>query len=242
MEFIPSKREILRRKIAFTSLMASLTCGMFLFARWFDIPLPTVFWLVYLILFSVIGILTFPFLHTLRKRKLTLTQAEINLSDARISSLYLIKDIVSIAVKHRKNGIIREIRLIFNDGKSMYLSAFEEQFDVLKDVLDGSLDPDIKRTERFERFDYDHPLFYPCLGFLLSGSFLALVKAIALQAFDSSRFASSAISALLFFLGPYFIQKRPIGSRTSKPRFASDLLIGIAMILGAALFLFTGWI
>jgi hypothetical protein len=233
MQFIPSRREILRRKIAFTSLMASLTTGMLLFAYLFDVPLPPLFWLVYIVLFSMIGFATFPFLLSLSKRRMTLTQTEILFPTVRTSAGRFIEDIRSIAIKRRRNGIIREIRIRFRDGKSMVLSAYEEQFELLKETLDNHLQHDVERTERFERFDYDHPLFYPGLGFLLSGGFIAFTRTVATHPFNSSKIPSFAVSGLLTFLGVYFILARPIGSQLDKNRFAVDLTIGIALLLGA---------
>ena len=60
----------------------------------------------------------------------------------------------------------------FRNYKYHYINAFEEKFELLKDTLLGQLNNEVFVKEIHEPINFDHILFYPVLGLIIS--FLSL--------------------------------------------------------------------
>ncbi len=91
---------------------------------------------------------------------------------------YLLIDVQAVRIKRRSTGTIREISLFLQNRKRLSINGFEDEFEQLKDTLIHNLDQSISIREVIEPMDFDHPLFYPIFGTLMSLGFVLIIKII----------------------------------------------------------------
>ena len=91
---------------------------------------------------------------------------------------YLLIDVRAVRIKRRSTGTIREISLFLQNRKRLSINGFEDEFEQLKNALIHKFNPMISTCEVKEPMDFDHPLFYPIFGTLMSLGFVMLIKVI----------------------------------------------------------------
>ena len=178
MEFIVSEKELYRRKKAFATLLTSMTAGIFLFSYLFRLPLFMVFYLPILPLFLFFYYLTLQYLNSLSQVKIHILDEEIEREKSNIIEKYDISKIETFKIKRRTDGTIREMYLSFNNGRHLYISAFEEKFEKLKDMLLGKISNKVFVKEIYEPLNYDNPMFYAILGLFISCFTIFFMKQI----------------------------------------------------------------
>ena len=91
----------------------------------------------------------------------------------------------------------------FRNYKYHYINAFEEKFELLKYTLLGQLNNEVFVKEIHESINFDHILFYPVLGLIISFLSLFFLKQILRADYYSIR-AILLFFCLYFFLGNLF--------------------------------------
>lgn len=233
MVFFTSKKEVNRRKVAFVELFISLFVGMALFSKLFHRLIPISFYLLLATILFLLGLSAFHFLKVLLKMKLVFTENEIERIKGSLIEKYNIHEIISIVVKRRKTGEIREIYIRFTQGKRLYISAFEEDFEVLYTVLKTKIQSGIPTQDYCEKFDFDHLLFYPGLGFALSFGFLCSLDLIIEGGFWVIKTYIYVVSAVSLGISLYFAFNKPIAIRSGKNQSWVDYAFAIFMLLCA---------
>ena len=132
MEFITSKKEITRRKKAFATLLISITIGLFLSSLFFNYQILIYEYLLIVAAFLFLIITSFHFLNSLLKLKINISEKEIKKTGGKMSETFLLSDIKSLKIKRRTNGVIREIYLSFDKRKELVITAFEDNFENIK--------------------------------------------------------------------------------------------------------------
>jgi hypothetical protein len=230
MEFTVSKVELNRRKKAFTTLLVSLVIGIFLFSKLFNFPIAQVGFLLTGTIFVVIDAITFQFLDSLSRMKICISDQKIERQKGIDIEKYPISEIDSLKIKRRTNGVIREIYISFYNHKRLYLNAFEEQFESLKDVLVGKLNNKILVKEIREPLNFDHFLFYPILGLLIGCASIFIFKQILKVDYLTIRVVLLSFSAYTFCLAIYFISKKPISVGSGRDQIVADYIFGIGLV------------
>lgn len=236
MEFIVSKTELIRRKKAFITLLSSMIVGLFLAASLLNYPIPIDGYLLVGAVFIFLGMITFQFLNSIMQMKIRLSDKTIERIKGKVSERYLLADIKDIRIKRRTNGIIREIYMYFPNQKELVLTAFENDFEEIKEIINrANTAVAIKETK--EIIDFDHPLFYSILGLPISFGSIALMKLAENWDYSQTRIILLVFSFYAFGLGLYFILKKPTSARVGKNQAVIDYIIGL-IIAGGGLFIF----
>jgi ABC-type multidrug transport system fused ATPase/permease subunit len=230
MEFEASKKEIRRRKKAFATLVASVSIGLFLASNILRYPISKSGYLSIAVIFLVIGVLTFLFLNSISKVRLRLFDEKIERMNAKAAESFFFSEISGIKVKRRTSGAIREIYIWFDNKKSLFLTAFEENFENIKDILADKTRKNVAVKESREPIDFDHPLFYSLLGLVVSFFGVYFLKLVSSADSSQAKIIIFACAVFLFFLGAYFIFAKPISARYEGKRAAIDYAIGIFMV------------
>lgn len=178
MEFNRTKTEMTRRKKAYLTMVCFLIIGLFLFFKLLDLPMLPIAWIPFVIMFSLLGVVSFASLHKLERTRVIISDKEIRFVHGSEITRYLLIDVQSVRIKRRSTGSIREITLVLQGRERLSINGFEDGFEQLKDTLIHHLDKSISIREVIEPMDFDHPLFYPIFGTLMSLGFVLIIKII----------------------------------------------------------------
>lgn len=176
------------------------------------------------------GALTFNFLSTFAKNRLFINHNKIELTNSKKSSAINLSEIYKIRIKRRTNRIIREIYLWSKSGRSLFISAFENDFNRIEKTIKDDVSKDVLIKEVVEPLDFDHFLFYPIFG--LSVGILSVLF------FDTMLNLNNQTINIVFFiiciytlaLGAFFILKKPIFSGSAKNNATADYIFGAIFI------------
>jgi len=240
MNFIVSKNELNRRKKAFTALLLGLLAGIFLFSNILALPIPPIGYISIVIVFSVLCVITFRFLTSLSQMKICITDQEIERTKDNITEKYLLSEIESLKIKRRTNGVIRELYIFFRNHKRLYINAFEDDFENLKNLITRKLNQYATIKDIREPLNFDHALFYPFLGLLISFISIFCFKQILSLDYSNIRIIFIFFSAYTFSLAIYFILKKPISTRSGRNQTMVDYIFGVVMIIMCLLILSIG--
>ena len=239
MEFEISRKEINRRKKAFSTLLVSLFAGLFLASKILYYPISEFIFLLIGGALLVLDILTFRFLDSISRVKLNISEMKIERINAKSTESFLFSDIRKIKIKRRTNGKIREIYIYFNNKNRLFLNAFEENFENIKNIISKRTRKNVEIKEWREFIDFDHPLFYSILGIPISFLSVYFFRLILNMNNFQAKVMVFIFSVYIFFLGLFFIFKKPISTRYDVERMFADYIFGIFMIC-IALMLFLG--
>ena len=240
MEFLVSKKELNRRKRAFGSLLVSLVIGIFLFSNLFNLPVPSAGLLIISVIFLIIYAITSQYLASLSQMKIRILDWTIERQKGTHYERYSISEIDSLKIKRRTDGTIREIYISFRNCKHLYINAFEEKFELLKDTLLGRIDNKIFVKEIHEPIHFDHLLFYPILGLLISFFSLLFLKQILRADYSCIRDIMLLFSAYTFFLAIFFLLKKPISLGSGRDQLVIDYVFGVSMLLVSIVMVIVG--
>jgi hypothetical protein len=237
MEFIISNNEIIRRKRAFSALMVSLFIGLFLASFFLNYPISGRGYLLIAVIIILISILTFWFLTSILKIKLLINNECIERINGKNIQRLALSEIKEVKIKRRTNGIIREIYIWSRDKRSMFLTAFEESFEEIKNILENKITTDVVVKETKEPINFDHPLFYPFLGILISFLGIGFLNVLTKIDYLMIKIIFTCFSVFILALSLYFIFKKPISARHGGKSEIADYIIGIIMFC-ASIFIF----
>lgn len=231
MEFIVSEKELNRRKKAFATLLASMTAGIFLFSYLFHLPLSLVFYLPILPISLFFYYLTLQYLNSLSQVKIHILNEEIEREKGSIIEKYDISKIETFKIKRRTDGKIREMYLSFTNGRHLYISAFEEKFEKLKDILLGEISNKVSVKEIHEPLNYDNPMFYAVLGLFISCFTIFFMEQILKANFYTIRAIQLFFSIYPLYLAAYFVIKKPTSVRACRNQTVVDYIFGIVLLI-----------
>jgi hypothetical protein len=177
MEFTISRTEMNRRKRAYLTMVGFMVVGLFLFFKLFSLPMLPIVWVPFITVFFLLGVISFSSLHELARMKINVTDQEIICVRGSTMNRYPLKDIQSVRTKRRSTGAIRAIYFLFQNHKHLSINGFEDGFDQLEKTIIDKVNPTISTTEVREPIDFDHPLFYPIFGTIMSLCFVIVIKA-----------------------------------------------------------------
>lgn len=237
MEFLTSKTELKRRKIAYLTLLVSLTFGLVLSSWLLDYSVSSVAYSFLAVMFFLIGVSSFLTLNSMVGARLVVRDDEIERIGKNGVEKYSFANLKSIAVKRRTNGIIRELVLVFDDG-SFALNSFEEDFEKIFSLVTKKVGNKIVVKTTTEPIDYDHPLFYSVLGLPIGFICVWGLKTVENLNTRNSFLLSLLFSIYLIALGLYFIFAKPLATGYGRKQKASDFLYGGIMISLGAILLF----
>lgn len=231
MDFVISKNELSRRKKAFASLLVFLMFGIFLFSNLLNSTITPGGFLPIGLIFIIIGAITFKYLSSISQIKIRILNHKIERQRGIDIEKYPISEIDSLKIKRRTNNVIREIHISFRNHKHLYLNAFEEQFESLKDALINNEENKISVKEFRELLNFDHFLFYPVLGLLISFSSIFIFKQVLKANYSNIRVVLLFLSVYIFCLAIYFMNKKPLSATYGKNQIIVDYIFGISMII-----------
>jgi hypothetical protein len=212
------------------SLFLSFFVGLYIFSNLFNCPIPSIFFYIFLGVFSMLGLLTFVFFFSISQNHLLIDDKTIRLINLKNSSAINWQKINKIKIKRRTNGVIREI-YIWSDNKSLFINAFENDFEKIEKLLKKSINANVLIKEITEPLDFDHILFYPILG-LCIGAFCSLLLFALFHASPKNiNLVTLSTGIYLFILGIYFFIKKPQHARDAKKHAITDYIFGLIFII-----------
>ncbi len=223
-EYIISNKEIDRRKMAFLALSLSLLFGF------------TILRLYLIVLLLLVFILLISNLALYRSSKYFL-KIKIQFCDGCLIRIidhkqedYTLVDLRKIYIKRTSKGTIREVSMLFLNGKSLIVNGLEN-FELFWEELMRNTDKSVLVKQYREPMDFDHPIFYPILGLLISLFFVYIFKLLTNLSAENIRIANIAISLYVISVGIYFIYAKPISKRYGNMTWLADVLPGLLMII-----------
>ena len=240
MEFNISKNEITRRKKAFATLLSSMIVGLFLGSFLFSYPISIYGYLLVIAVFLPLIIITFIFFNSISRLKIYISDEGIKKVNGNLSEIFLFSDIKNIKVKRRTNGMIREIYIFFKNQKDLVITAFEEDFEKIINLLIGKVDSSISIKERKEPIDFDHPIFYSLLGLPISFMGILFLKIVTTLDYFKLKYVLFALSIYVFAIGLYFIIKKPMSIRIGRKQAIADYIFGLIIAFGGVFIFFIG--
>jgi hypothetical protein len=178
-----------------------------------------------------LGVISFRFLNLLMIMKIRLSDLEIERLRGNKSERYLLSEVETIKIKRRSNGDIREIYIFFRNHKHLYISAFEQDFDYIAGILADKVDKGTLICEKREPINFDHLLFYPILGLIISFCFICFLKGIIHIDYNVFKYYEFVISTLACLMAVFFACWKPIARRSGKKNVAIDYIIAVAMFI-----------
>jgi len=240
MDFITSKIELKRRKIAFLVLSISMIAGVFIASFALNYTVSSAGYLVPVLALFIIGVLSFKFLGNISHLKIRVSGAHIQRITPKSSESYPLSDVSRIKIKRRSSGGIREIYLYFKGRKNLSITAQEEHFERLIKTLLSKTGKNVEVKEVREPINFDHPLFYPILGLAIGFIGVFCTKYAAKMDFVVAKAFIYGFSAYLLAMATYFYLAKPISSRSGQKHAFVDSLVGLTMIAAAAAVFVTG--
>jgi hypothetical protein len=236
MEYVTSKNEINRRKNAYTILSISLMVGLLLASEILNFPIPVIGYLLVFCAIFLIGVFSLMFFHSLFKIRISLSDKYLNRFDSRLNEEYLLTRVKKVKVKWKTNDTVREIYIWLADGKSVFITGLDNFEQFKKDLL-SRLEKNVNILESHEPLDFDHPMFYPVLGLIISAIGVFIIKTIVGLNYQGIQILLLSFSVYIFILGTYFIIARPVSKRIGEKYKISDYIFGCIMISMSALIL-----
>lgn len=236
MKYIVSNNEINRRKIAFTTLSASLIIGLVLASLISNFPIPIGVYLCFVIVLFVSNILLRKSFKSILRNTITLSNKELERTSKNVHEVYLLSNINKVKIKTTTKGTIREIYVWFRNGESMFINGLEN-FEEFQNNLLIKIDNKVTVNKTTEPIDFDHPLFYLTLGPLISFVCVFFIKTVVNLDVLNIKLMSYAFLIYVLMVGIYFIYSKPIATRYGKEKKTADYIFGLIMICTVICFL-----
>jgi len=132
-------------------------------------------------------------------------------TDPRASHRYELGSIRHMQAKRTTAGAIREIRLSFDDGSTVYANGLEDAESFWECLSSGGAGA--SQTFVREPIDYDHPLFYVTLGCVLGIAMSLMVRVSMSTAELSGHWAYVALAAYSLGMSVYWLRAKPVSGR-----------------------------
>lgn len=240
MEFNISKNEITRRKKAFATLLSSMIVGLFLGSFIFSYPISIYGYLLVIAAFFPLIIITFIFFNSISRLKIYISDEGIKKVNDKLSESFFFSDIKNIKIKRRTNGIIREIYIFFKNQKGLIITAFEEDFEKIRNLIIGKVNSGTSIKEVKELIDFDCPIFYSLLGLPISFISILFIKVVTTLDYFKLKYILLVLSAYVFAIGLYFVIKKPMSIRIGKKQTIADYIFGLIIAFGGVFIFLIG--
>jgi hypothetical protein len=224
-----SKKEINRRIVAYTTLIISFLLSLILFSfnyilSYLNIAIPLLITLIILLWGS--RILVVRYFKSIINNKIILTHEYIE----RNENKYLIKDIKQISIKRTSNKYLREIKIVLDNKKEIFINGINEFEEFVKELLDYLPKNTVKTNSR-EPIDYDRPTFYFFFGILVGFICYEFAKFLIVIDMQQLNIFYYLLTIVTILMGLYFIIYKPIYKRDEKKQQITDYIWGISFIL-----------
>jgi len=234
--YVISKTEINRRIDAYTALIVFFFVSLIFFSfnyivKYLNI---SIFILIVLALFLYLSrIILVRYFNSILKVDLRLNNEYIKKSNIK----YLIKNIKKITIKRTTKGYVRQIKIKLNNNIITYIDNSTNDIDAFLTKLKKYLPEEATIKTVNEPLDFDHLIFYPILGIVLSFISVQVASTFINLGTSQMNLISYIISIFAFILGIYFISYKPIYKREEKKGQIGDYIWGLIFITGAILVL-----
>lgn len=219
--------------------MASLFIGSVLASFLFDHSVSGRGYLILAAMIISASALTFWFFASISKIKLLVNNECIERINGKNIERLALSEIKEVKIKRRANGMIREIYIWANDRRTMFLTAFEESFEEIKDILENKISKNAVKEAK-ETVNFDHPLFYPFLGILIGFAGVGFLNVITEIDRLTIKIILPAFSAFTLVLSLCFIFKQPTAARLGGKNKSADYMIGFIIFCASIFLLFAG--
>jgi hypothetical protein len=239
-EYSILQNEIERRKKAFTTLIVSISVGVFFSIFDLIIVNPPIFiisFLTFTLFLFMLRILTIKSLNNFSFNKIFINDHFIKRKTLKSEETFSIKDIVKLNIKKTVKSQIRQIKISLNSGATFYINGLKN-FDLFIEKIKNNCSNTLKINYINEPLDFDHPLFYLIFG-LIIGSFSVFCMRL-MTGLDASSLKLIYISIVVFnfVVGLFFIVTKPISKTIGSSARSSDNLFGGILLTCSTMFLY----
>lgn len=203
-----SKKEIIRREKAFLVLSVSLFFGSILSSILFNFQISYLFFIGFALFFVLMNFWLKKFFNKFLKIKTSLSKELL----IRGKEKFFIKKIIKLRIKRTTNNTIREIRMFFDDGKSLFINGLSN-FEKFEKSLLKKVNKKVVVKNIREPMDFDSVFFYPILGLMLSFGTIYLLKMMTTFSDQTMKVILWVSTLYVFLMGLYLIISKPISKR-----------------------------
>ena len=207
-----SKKEIIRRKRAFSSLSIFLIIGLFLGSKIFTVPVFTWFYLIYFVILIASNIWIRLFFKKFLKMKIYLSKNYLERETNKNSDKFCIAEIVKIRIKKNTKNKVREIYIYLKNNKSIFINGLDN-FEKFTDKLLTLVNKKTIIKYQHEPIDSDSLFFYPALGLTLSFGTIYFLKLMMNLEYKTTQIILYCLLIYIILVAIYFIFSKPISKR-----------------------------
>ncbi len=234
-----SEIEVNRRKKAFTSLIISF----FIFSLLFSIDLivenvtiSIISILFFALMLFLFRIMTLNYLNNFLKMKLVIEKNNLIKIWNKNQAKCFFNEIKYIKIKKTIKGCNREISVFTKTNADMIINGLDDFSSFENELLNKIENKKIKIIK--EPIDYDHFLFYPILGLLLSFIFIYAVKIFSNFDYQNIKIFYHSVLLYNFSMCIYFFITRPLSKTSEKKKVNPDLIFILLIICINVFFIF----
>ncbi len=238
-EYPVSIKETNRRKGAFSSLLLFFLVGLIVTSLDFlvsNIPWSLILVVVFALLLFGLSYWNIRWQNRFSRKRVTTGIQGIKRSAPDSEETYLYKDVQRITTKRTVKGYIRQIKLTLASGRSTTINGLNPQdSENLNEAIKHHCRDSAKYTEMKEPLDFDHPLFYPVLGLVLSSLFTLAIRLLAGLNESNLKILDICIIGYVALVGLAIFLMRPFYNLYGNKGRKNDYLLGSFFIVAAAL-------
>jgi hypothetical protein len=227
-----SKIEINRRKKAFTSLIVSLLIFGILFSIDFiikNIAISIIIIISVTIMLYLSRILTFKFFYNLLKTKVLIVDDYILRTFQKGEVKCFFKNIKYIKIKKTSKGYNREIKIISNSNTDIAINGLDKFQEFEQELIKNIDNKKIKYLK--EPIDFDHLLFYPIFGMILSFIFIFGIKFLSKLDYQNIKLFYYTVFSINLFISLYIFFSKPLSKTFEKKKVNLDYVFSLCIIL-----------
>jgi hypothetical protein len=241
VEYRISPSEINRRKGAFSSLMLSILVGLIVSSIDFLISHVLLSCILVLVIAGLLfgaTVLNIRWQNNFARKRMLVGDQGISRISGESMETWLFRDIRKINIKRTAKNNIRQIKISLASGRSSVFNGLaSDDFEQFKTSLaEHCLSAEI--IEIREPVDFDHPLFYPALGLVLSSLFTVFIRLIVGLNDASLKIVYICIVAYVVLVGLAIFLMRPYYNLNGPRGRTNDISLGIAFLILALLLYF----
>jgi hypothetical protein len=241
-EYPVSIREVNRRKGAFSSFLLCFLVGMIVTSLYFlvsNIPWSLILVVVFALLLFGLSYWNIRWQNRFSRKRITAGIQGIKRSAPDSEETYLYKDVRRITTKRTVKGYIRQIKLTLDSGRSTTINGLNPQdSENLNEAIKHHCSDTAKYTEMKEPLDFDHPLFYPVLGLVLSSLFTLAIRLMAGLNESNLKILDICIIAFVALVGLAIFLMRPFYNLHGNKGRKNDIILGTSFLVVAAVLAF----
>lgn len=162
------------------------------------------------------------------KLRVCISESELEWKFKRSNDKCKLTDIKSIRIKRNIKGLIREIRIGINGMKYLYINGLEDFEKFIEELLGSTGDVKIKRFK--EPVDFDHPLYYLCLGTLIGILLTLFFRFIPNIGENNVKYVQMICVGFIFFTGLFMLINKPVRGRYGSKNVIADYISGLLFL------------